>query len=123
MSKLVFVIEDEKTSRVLISSFLRKVGVTQIVSSINGKHALEKLKFQKPDLIISDWNMPEMNGLDFFRNAKKAGTLEDIPFLMVTSEDKKEKIMEAVRSGVKNYLVKPLSPEIFGDKVKSLLPN
>ena len=67
--------------------------------------------------------MPEINGLDFFRNAKKEGTLEGNPFLMATSEDKKEKIMEAVQSGVKNYLIKPLSPEIFGDKVKSLLPN
>ena len=63
MNKTVFVIEDEKTSRILITSILRKMGITKIISSINGENALANLKSQKPDLIISGWNMPVMNGL------------------------------------------------------------
>ena len=73
------------------------------------------------DLIISDWNMPVMNGLEFLQAVKKEELTKDIPFLMVTVEDSKEKVIAAVQFGIKDYIIKPLSKTQFEQKVRTLL--
>ena len=117
----VCVVEDERVSRTMIVEMLKKIGINRIVASTNGQIALDKLKTQKVDLIISDWHMPVMDGLEFFRAVKKEKVLADTPFLMVTVEDSKEKVVEALKVGVRDYIVKPLSKNSFEDKVKTLL--
>ena len=116
----VCVVEDERVSRTMIVEMLKKIGINRIVASTNGQIALDKLKTQKVDLIISDWHMPVMDGLEFFRAVKKEKVLADTPFLMVTVEDSKEKVVEALKVGVRDYIVKPLSKNSFEDKVKTL---
>jgi PleD family two-component response regulator len=98
-----------------------EVNADKIVASTNGQIALEKLKTQKADLIISDWHMPVMEGLEFYKAVKKEETLKDIPFLMVTVEDSKEKVIEAMKLGIRDYIVKPLQKSSFEAKVKTLL--
>ena len=121
MDYTICVVEDERVSRTMIIELLKKMGITRIIASTNGQIALEKLQTQKADLIISDWHMPVMDGLEFFRAVKKEKVLADTPFLMVTVEDSKEKVVEALKVGVRDYIVKPLSKNSFEDKVKTLL--
>jgi PleD family two-component response regulator len=121
MDYTVCVVEDERVSRTMIVELLKKMGINKIVASTNGQIALDKLKTQKVDLIISDWHMPVMDGLEFFRAIKKENLLEDTPFLMVTVEDSKEKVVEALKMGIRDYIVKPLHKSSFESKVKTLL--
>ncbi len=121
MDYTVCVVEDEKVSRKMTIELLKKMGITKIVASTNGEIALQKLKLQKADLIISDWHMPIMDGLEFYKAVKKEVDLQDTPFLMVTVEDSKERVVEALKLGIRDYIVKPLSSKSFEGKVKSLL--
>ncbi len=121
MDYTVCVVEDEKVSRTMTIELLKKMGIKKIVASTNGEIALQKLKMQKADLIISDWRMPVMDGLEFYKAIKKEESLQDTPFLMVTVEDSKEKVIEALKLGIRDYIVKPLSKNSFESKVKSLL--
>ena len=121
MDYIVCVVEDEKFSRKVIIELLKKMGIAKIISSTNGEIALQKLKLQKADLIISDWHMPIMDRLEFYKVVKKEVDLQDIPFLMVTVEDSKERVVEALKLGIRDYIVKPLSSKSFEGKVKSLL--
>jgi len=121
MDYTVCVVEDEKVSRKMTIELLKKMGIAKIVASTNGEIALQKLKLQKVDLIISDWHMPIMDGLEFYKAVKKEVDLQNTPFLMVTVEDSREKVIEALKLGIRDYIVKPLSSKSFEGKVKSLL--
>ena len=121
MNYTVCVVEDEKVSRTMTLEMLKKMGLNKIVASTNGQIALDKLKAQEADLIISDWHMPVMDGLEFYKAVKKEEILKDIPFLMVTVEDSKEKVIEALKLGIHDYIVKPLQKSGFEAKVKTLL--
>ena len=121
MDYTVCVVEDEKFSRKIIIELLKKMGIAKIISSTNGEIALQKLKLQKADLIISVWHMSIMDRLEFYKAVKKEVDLQDIPFLMVTVEDSKERVVEALKLGIRAYIVKPLSSKSFEGKVKSLL--
>ena len=83
--------------------------------------ALRELKKEDVGLIISDWKMPKMTGLDLLKAVRGDKKLKDIPFIMVSAEGHKENVMEAVESGVSNYLVKPFTPETFGEKLEKVL--
>jgi two-component system, chemotaxis family, chemotaxis protein CheY len=121
MDYTICVVEDEKFSRKIIIELLKKMGIAKITASTNGEIALQKPKLQKADLIISDWHMPIMDRLEFYKAVKKEVDLQDIPFLMVTVEDSKERVVEALKLGIRDYIVKPLSSKSFEGKVKSLL--
>ena len=121
MDYTICVVEDEKVSRKMTIELLKKMGITKIVASTNGEIALQKLKLQKVDLIISDWHMPIMDGLEFYKAVKKEVDLQNTPFLMVTVEDSREKVIEALKLGIRDYIVKPLSSKSFEGKVKSIL--
>ncbi len=104
MDYTVCVVEDEGVSRTMIIEMLKKMGISKIVTSTDGQIAPEKLKSQKADLIISDWHMPVMDGMEFFKAVKKEEAYEDTPFLMVTVEDSKEKVVEASTIGIRDYI-------------------
>ena len=121
MDYTVCVVEDEKVSCEMTIELLKKMGINNIVVSTNGETALHKLKMQKADLIISDWHMPVMDGLEFYKAVRKEESLKNTPFMMVTVEDSKEKVIEALKLGIKDYIVKPLQKNSFESKVKTLL--
>jgi two-component system, chemotaxis family, chemotaxis protein CheY len=107
----VLVVDDFATMRKIIKNVLKQINIDNVVEAENGKHALDVLKKEEIDLIISDWIMPEMTGIDFLKACKGDDGTKNVPFLMVTAEAQKDCIMEAIKSGVDNYIVKPFTPE------------
>ncbi len=107
----VLVVDDFATMRKIIKNVLRQINIENVTEADNGKQALDFLKKEEIDLIISDWIMPEMTGIDFLKACKSDDGIKNVPFLMVTAESQKDCIMEAIKSGVDNYIVKPFTPE------------
>ena len=117
----VMVIEDDPASRVLICELLEAMGIDDVVEAGDGKDALLKLYWNEVDLVISDWRMPEMNGLEFYKQAKEEELIENTAFLMVSAENEKVKVIEAAKEGVRDYIVKPIDLMIMQKKIKTLL--
>ena len=97
------------------------MGFSNVVLAENGKAALDKLNLNPVDLIISDWRMPGMDGLEFYWTARNEGLLDKAPFLMVSAESEKSRIVEAVKAGVSDYILKPVSFKTLQAKVEKLL--
>jgi len=117
------VVDDFATMRRIVRNILRDLEFKNILEAEDGTAALEVLKTNKVYLIVSDWNMPKMNGLDFLKQVRAADQTKDIPFLMVTAEAQKENIIEAVKAKVSNYIVKPFTAATLGEKLAKILPN
>lgn len=117
----VLVVEDDEASSVIIVRFLNQMGITGVLQAENGKEALNKLYLNQVDLIISDWRMPDMDGLEFFKAAKKEDLIENVPFLMVSAENEKSKVAEALRAGVTDYILKPVDLKTLKTKLEKLL--
>jgi len=107
----VLVVDDFATMRKIIKNVLKQINIDNTVEAENGKQALQTLKNDSVDLIISDWIMPEMTGIEFLRACKEDPVIKNIPFIMVTAEAQKDSVVEAIKGGVDNYVVKPFTPE------------
>jgi two-component system chemotaxis response regulator CheY len=121
-SMKVLVVDDFATMRRIVKGVLRQLGFSNIIEAEDGSVALTELKKEKIGLIVSDWNMPNMTGLDLLKAVRGDGELKTIPFIMVTAEGQKENVIEAVKAGVSNYVVKPFTPETFGEKLQKVFP-
>ena len=119
----ILIAEDFATMRRIIKNVLRQAGYKQIIEADDGATALRKLKSDDIGLVIADWNMPNMTGLDLLKAMRNDDTLKDIPFLMVTAEAKKDNIIEAIQSGANNYLVKPFKPDMLREKIDQILTD
>ncbi|MBC7196524.1 MAG: response regulator [Deferribacterales bacterium] len=117
----IITVDDSSTMRRIIKNTLIKIGFSNILEAGNGIEALEVLAQNNVDLIITDWNMPEMDGLTFVKTLRAKDQYKEIPILMVTTEAAKEDILTALKSGVNNYVVKPFTPDILQEKVFKLL--
>lgn len=116
----VLVVDDFATMRRILKNILKQIGFTNISEADDGKIALTELKKEKFDLILCDWNMPQMSGLELLTALKSDNGLKDIPFVMVTAEAQKDNILEAVKAGVNSYVVKPFTAETIGEKLKKV---
>jgi len=116
----ILVVDDFKTMRKIIKNILTQLGFKNIIEADDGTTALELLKKQKVDLIISDWNMPKMNGLELLKTIRSDDNLKDIRFIMVTAEAQKESVIEAIKHGVNQYVVKPFTPETLKEKLEKV---
>ena len=119
----ILIAEDFATMRRIIKTVLRQAGYQQIIEAEDGVIALRKLRSDDIGLVIADWNMPNMTGLDLLKTMRNDDTLKDIPFLMVTAEAKKDNIIEAIQSGASNYLVKPFTPDMLREKIDQILTD
>ena len=119
----VLVVDDFATMRRIIKNVLKQIGFTKILEADDGTSALEVLKENKVDLIISDWNMPQMTGLDLLKAVRGEKSTKNIPFLMVTAEAQKDNVIQAVQAGVSNYLVKPFTADSIKTKLAQILPK
>ncbi len=117
----ILVVDDFATMRKIIKNILTQLGFKNILEADDGTTALEVLKKEKVDLIISDWNMPKMNGLELLKTVKNDPNLKDIVFIMVTAEAQKDNVIEAIRHGVNQYIVKPFTPETLKEKLEKVL--
>ena len=115
------VVDDSVTMRRIIVNSLGKLGYKDVVEATDGKDALGKLYSEKVNFIITDWNMPEMSGLEFVNAVKEDASFKELPILMVTTRSLKEDVVEALKSGVDNYVVKPFTPEILKEKMDAVL--
>lgn len=117
----VLVVDDFPTMRRIVKNLLKQIGFENIDEAEDGVQALNKLKSGNYGLIVSDWNMPNMEGIDLLRNIRQeAEPLKNIPFLMVTAEAEKEKVIEAIKAGVDNYIVKPFTAEVLKEKLEKI---
>ncbi len=117
----ILTVDDSSTMRRIIINTLSRIGYTDVVEATDGKDGLEKLGENSIDLIITDWNMPEMDGLEFVKTIRGSDEYKSIPILMVTTNAAKEDIIEALQSGVNNYVVKPFTPDTLKEKIESLI--
>lgn len=116
----VLVVDDFSTMRRIVKNILRQLGFNNIVEADDGSTAWEVLNKDKIDFIVSDWNMPELPGIDLLRKVRASEEFKDIPFLMVTAEGLQENIIEAVQAKVSNYIVKPFTAETLGQKIDKI---
>ena len=116
----ILVVDDFSTMRRIIKNILRQGGFVNIIEAEDGINALNILKKEKIDLIISDWNMPQMSGLELLKAVRATPEWKDLPFLMVTAEGQKDNVIEAVRYRVNNYVVKPFTAETLLEKINKI---
>ena len=116
----VLVVDDFATMRRIVKGVLKQLGFNDIIEAEDGSSALKECHKEKIGLIVSDWNMPNMTGLDLLKAVRADTNLKDTPFLMVTAEGQKENVVQAVQAGVSNYIVKPFTPETFSAKLEKI---
>ncbi len=121
----VLVVDDMSTMRRIVKNVLKQIGFSDMVEAENGQDALNKLKAADAGigLVVSDWNMPVMQGIELLRAVRADSDLKHLPFLMVTAEAQKENIIEAVQAGVSNYVVKPFTAEALQEKLEKIFAN
>ena len=125
-TRKVMVVDDSSVMRQIIKNNLKQLGfdLANLLDAEDGEEALHRINEDGVDLVISDWNMPKMTGIDFLKAVRSSdGALKELPFLMVTSETDKEKIMEAVQAGVNQYIVKPFNANQLEEKIKGIFPD
>lgn len=116
----ILVVDDFATMRRIVRNILQQLGFTNVAEAEDGRLALDKLKSGDFKLVISDWNMPNMMGIDLLRAVRGDDSLKTTPFLMVTAESNKENVIQAVQAGVSNYIVKPFTADTLEQKLEAI---
>ena len=117
----ILVADDMQMIRRLLKSTLLKAGLMDVDEAGDGEEILGKLKHEAFDLIICDWEMPKLSGIETLRAIRSDETHKDTPFVMVTTVAEREMVRSAIDAGINDYIVKPIQPEIFTRKIKSIL--
>ncbi len=115
----VLLVDDSSTMRRIQKTQLTNLGISEIIEAGDGEDALGKLEGNMPvDLILLDWNMPVMDGFTFLKTVRKDPKYSDVKIIMCTSESEKPKVVEALKAGANNYLVKPFAPDALKAKLE-----
>lgn len=117
----ILIVDDFSTMRRIIKNILRELGYNNVDEADDGSTALEKLKGAKFDFVVTDWNMPNMPGIDLLRAIRADDSLKHLPVLMVTAEAQKENVVTAVQAGVNNYIVKPFTAAALKERIDLIL--
>jgi two-component system chemotaxis response regulator CheY len=115
------VVDDSSTMRRIVQNTLNNIGYKDVTLAEDGTDAIKKMKVNKFDAIMTDWNMPNMNGLELVISARKMDNYKDIPIIMITTEGGKAQVITALRNGVNNYIVKPFTSKVLMDKLKDII--
>jgi len=119
-SMKILVVDDFATMRRIVKNILTQLGFKNIIEADDGNTAMKALQLEKVDLIISDWNMPKMTGLDLLKAVRSEPSLAKTPFIMVTAEAQQDNIILAVKAKVNQYVVKPFTAETLGEKIQKI---
>lgn len=114
------VVDDFSTMRRIVRNLLKELGFTNVEEAEDGVDALNKLRGGNFDFVVSDWNMPNMTGIDLLRAIRADDKLKRLPVLMVTAEAKKENIIAAAQAGASGYVVKPFTAATLDEKLKKI---
>jgi len=117
------VVDDFSTMRRIVRNLLKELGFTNVEEAEDGVVALQKLRGGGFDLVISDWNMPNMTGIELLRSVRADPALKHLPLLIITAEAKKENIIEAAQAGASGYIVKPFTAATLDEKLAKILQN
>jgi two-component system, chemotaxis family, chemotaxis protein CheY len=115
------VVDDSPTMRRIMINSLKGIGYSEIIEANDGIEAYDKLIAEPVDFIITDWNMPNMTGIELTRKIRTTDTIKTLPIIMVTTRGLKEDILEALKASVNNFIVKPFTPQILKEKINSVL--
>jgi len=113
----ILVVDDFPTMRRIVKNLFKQLGFDNIEEAEDGAQAYLKLKNGDFKFVCSDWNMPNMDGFELLRKVRSDPQLKETPFLMVTAEAEKQKVIEAIKAGVSNYVVKPFTAEVLKEKM------
>ncbi|MFB6272782.1 MAG: response regulator [Salinibacter sp.] len=115
------IVDDSPTMLRIIRNALKEIGYEDIEEAEDGQDAMEKLEGTSPDFVITDWNMPKMNGVDLAKNIRNHPQYARLPILMITTRGMKEDVKTAMKAEVNNYIVKPFEPEVLDEKIDHCL--
>ena len=119
----VLIVDDYKTMLRIIRNLLKQLGFNNVDEATDGSMALQKLRDKDYGLVISDWNMEPMTGIQLLREVRADSKLKNLPFIMITAESKTENVVAAKEAGVNNYIVKPFNAATLKTKLSSVLGN
>jgi two-component system chemotaxis response regulator CheY len=117
----ILTVDDFPTMRRIVKTLLRQLGFTNVSEAEDGQAALAKLRQEKFDLVLLDWNMPRMTGLELLKAIRADEELQCIPVVMITAEGRKKDVLEAVKAGVNNFIVKPFTAETLEEKINKVI--
>jgi two-component system chemotaxis response regulator CheY len=123
MAMPILIVDDYKTMLRIIRNLLKQLGFENVDDAADGSEALQKLREKKYGLVISDWNMEPMTGLQLLREVRGDNKLAETPFIMITAESKTENVVAAKEAGVNNYIVKPFNAATLKTKLVSVVGN
>jgi two-component system chemotaxis response regulator CheY len=115
------VVDDSPTMRRIVVNALKTFGYSEFVEAEDGQDGLNKLKDEEFDFVITDWNMPNMTGLELTKAIRSSDSLKHLPILMVTTRGLKSDIIDALKAKVNNYVVKPFTPQVLKEKLEAVL--
>lgn len=121
MNMKVLIVDDYTTMLRVLHNLLRQMNFTDIEEAEDGSAALQKLRQDTYGLVISDWNMEPMSGMDLLKEIRADDTMKDLPFIMITAESSSENVIAAKEAGVSNYIIKPFTAETLQTKLVSVL--
>ncbi len=119
----VLIVDDYKTMLRIIRNLLKQLEFDNVEEASDGQEALAKLRAGNFGLVISDWNMQPMTGLDLLKEVRADARLKETPFIMITAESKTENVVAAKAAGVSNYIVKPFNAETLRGKIEKVMDN
>jgi two-component system, chemotaxis family, chemotaxis protein CheY len=114
------VVDDFSTMRRIIRNLLKELGFVNVEEAEDGVSAINKLQSGRFEFVVTDWNMPNMSGIELLKNIRKDPNIKDLPVLMVTAEAKRENIVEAAQSGANGYIVKPFTATTLEEKLNRI---
>ncbi len=117
----VLIVDDYRTMLRIIRNLLKQLEFNNVDEAVDGQEALAKLRAGNFGLVISDWNMAPMTGLDLLKEVRADQRLKEMPFIMITAESKTENVVAAKQAGVSNYIVKPFNAETLREKIEKVL--
>lgn len=117
----IMIVDDFSGMRTILKHTLHLLGFDHVVEARGGQDALDKLKQVPCELIISDWSMPQMSGLEFHSALRNKPEFKDVPFLMITAKSERNNVIEAAHAGVTHYMIKPFSAEALQEKILAIL--
>lgn len=115
------IVDDSSTVRRILTNGLEQIGYENVIEAENGEEALETLAAEEIDFLITDWNMPGVDGLELIRQVRGSNGMADMPILMVTTRGMEEDVLKAMKAQVDNYIVKPFTPDVLEEKIDTIL--
>jgi two-component system chemotaxis response regulator CheY len=117
----ILVVDDFSTMRRIVRNLLKEIGYVNSDEAEDGTRALQKLRSEKFDFVLSDWNMPNMTGIDLLKAIRADDAIKHLPVLMITAEARKENIIDAAEAGASGYIVKPFTANTLDEKLKKIM--